>query len=94
MINEEQATRLRASDDANGNGAAGKDFGFKLVFVEWALLPLGLIGALVVADCDESPCMRKSLQLSDERVDGHGWGISRLILPYRSAGWRVRAEHL
>jgi hypothetical protein len=63
VINEEQAAGLRAGDDANGNGATGKDFGFKLILVEGALLPFGLIGALVIANCDESPVIGQLCKL-------------------------------
>jgi hypothetical protein len=52
VINEEKAAGLRACDDADRYGTAGKDLGFELIFGEWVLLPLGLVGALVIANGD------------------------------------------
>jgi hypothetical protein len=52
VIDEQQATGLGTSDHANGYGTAGLDLSAELLLVEGMLLPLGLVGALVVADCN------------------------------------------
>ena len=63
MINEEQATGLRAGDDAHGHGTACGDLSSELILGEGVLLPLGLIGALVVADSDEPPVVGEGGEL-------------------------------
>lgn len=49
MINEQQATGLRASDDADRYGTACVDLGGEISARDGVLLPFGLVGALVVA---------------------------------------------
>ena len=52
MINEEEAAGLWACDDADRYGTAGEDLGGQLLPGDGVLLPLGLVGALVIADGD------------------------------------------
>ena len=55
MVDEQEATGLGTGDDADSNGAAGVDLSSELLLSEGVLLPLGLVGALAVANCDEAP---------------------------------------
>jgi hypothetical protein len=55
VINKQEATGLRASDDAYRNGTPGLDLSSKLLAWDRVLLPFGLVGALVVANGYESP---------------------------------------
>ena len=66
VIDEQQATGGRASDDADGLGAAAADLSCGRGLVEGVVGPVGLIGALVVADGDEGPVIRESLELLQE----------------------------
>jgi hypothetical protein len=61
MVNEEEATGLRACDDAYGYSAAGVDLDGELIFGEGILLPLGLVGAFAMTDGNETPVVREDV---------------------------------
>jgi len=66
VIDEQQATGLRASDDADCYGTAGLDLSGEVAAADRVLLPFGLIGALVVADGYQCPVVRDIGELLEE----------------------------
>jgi len=63
VINEEEATGDRTSDDTNGFSATGGDFGSGLRFGEGMILPAGLVGPFVVITDNKPPGVRELLEL-------------------------------
>ena len=95
MIDEQQATGLRTSDDTNGNGAAGLDLGGELVLGQGVLLPLGLVRALVVADGDQAPVVGQEVKVLGEWAGGHAVDLlGSRSLRDGLAGWRGSVQHL
>jgi hypothetical protein len=66
MIDEQEATGLGASDDADGNGPTCFDLSGELLLVEWVLLPLGLIGTFAVSYGDEGPVIWEKGELIEQ----------------------------
>ena len=95
MINKQQAAGLRTSDNTNGNGTTGLDLGCELVLGQGVLLPLGLIGALVVADGDQAPMVREEVKVLGEWAGGHAVDLlGSRSLREGLAGWRGSVQHL
>lgn len=85
MVNEQKAAGLWASNNANGYGTAGKNLDSKLVLSEGILLPFGLVWALVIANCDESPLRWQVMELLDQV---HGLIVSTVKPSICSSAWR------
>jgi hypothetical protein len=70
VIDEEEATGLGSSDDANGYGTTCGDLSRELLAGDWMLLPLRLVGPLVVADGYQGPVVGNIDELA-EKIGGH-----------------------
>jgi len=65
VVNKKKAAGLWPCDDADCYGTAGENLDLELIFVEGILLPLGLIWAFVIANCNKRPGIRKAIELGD-----------------------------